>query len=77
MTEPATPSNPYESSDSLVKEGDGPEGNFPMRSKFEKMCREAQKSITAAIEELDGEGTFQEDAWIRPSTLCALTATSR
>jgi coproporphyrinogen III oxidase len=53
--------------DSLVKEGDGPEGNFPMRSKFEKMCREAQKSITAAIEELDGEGTFQEDAWIRPT----------
>jgi coproporphyrinogen III oxidase len=53
--------------DSLVKEGDGPEGNYPMRSKFEKMCREAQKAITTAIEEIDGEGSFQEDAWIRPT----------
>mmetsp|Transcript_7746 Transcript_7746/g.11351 ORF Transcript_7746/g.11351 Transcript_7746/m.11351 type:complete len:410 (-) Transcript_7746:131-1360(-) len=51
--------------DSLVKEGDGPDGNFPMRSKFEQMCREAQVSITKAIEEIDGEGTFQEDAWVR------------
>ena len=38
-----------------------------MRSKFEKMCREAQKAITTAIEEIDGEGSFQEDAWIRPT----------
>ena len=53
--------------DSLVKEGDGPDGNYPMRSKFEKMCREAQKKITAAIEEIDGGGTFQEDAWVRPT----------
>merc|ERR1719162_793559 len=53
--------------ESLVKDGDGPDGNYPMRSKFEKMCREAQVSITKAIEELDGEGSFQEDAWIRPT----------
>jgi len=53
--------------DSLVKEGDGPDGNNSMRFKFEKMCREAQESITAAIEEIDGEGKFQEDAWVRPT----------
>lgn len=53
--------------DSLVKEGDGPDGNYPMRAKFEKMCREAQIAITAQIEEIDGGGTFQEDAWIRPT----------
>jgi len=51
--------------DSLVREGDGPEGNFPMRSKFEKMCREAQVAITKAIEDIDGEATFQEDCWTR------------
>lgn len=53
--------------DSLVKEGDGPDGNYPMRAKFEKMCRDAQIEITKAIEEIDGGGTFQEDAWIRPT----------
>jgi coproporphyrinogen III oxidase len=51
--------------DLFVREGDGPEGNYPMRSKFEKMCRDAQTKITAAIEEIDGEGTFQEDCWTR------------
>jgi len=51
--------------DSLVREGDGPEGNFPMRSRFEKMCRDAQLEITKAIEEIDGDATFQEDAWTR------------
>merc|ERR1719343_1014334 len=28
--------------DSLVRPGDGPDGNYPMRSKFESMIREAQ-----------------------------------
>eukprot|EP00816_Leptocylindrus_hargravesii_P005676 CAMPEP_0196803202 /NCGR_PEP_ID=MMETSP1362-20130617/2589_1 /TAXON_ID=163516 /ORGANISM="Leptocylindrus danicus, Strain CCMP1856" /LENGTH=393 /DNA_ID=CAMNT_0042174655 /DNA_START=25 /DNA_END=1203 /DNA_ORIENTATION=+ len=51
--------------DSLVREGDGPNGNYPMRAKFEKMCREAQIEITKAISEIDGEATFQEDAWVR------------
>jgi len=51
--------------DSLVREGDGPEGNFPMRSRFEKMCRDAQLEITKAIEEIDGAAVFQEDAWTR------------
>lgn len=52
---------------SLVRDDDGgPDGNKPMRSKFEKMCREAQISITKAIEEIDGSGKkFQEDAWVR------------
>lgn len=54
-----------EAPNSLVREGDGPDGNYPMRSKFEKMCREAQIQITKAIEELDGEAKFQEDAWTR------------
>jgi coproporphyrinogen III oxidase len=55
--------------ESLVKEGEsGPEGNFPMRAKMEKMLREAQISITKAIEEIDGSGKdFQEDAWTRES----------
>jgi len=51
--------------DSLVREGDGPDGNYPMRSKFEKMCREAQVEITKAIEDIDGSGNFQEDCWTR------------
>jgi len=52
--------------ESLVREGDGPDGNTPMRAKFEKMCREAQISITKAIEEIDGSGVaFQEDCWVR------------
>lgn len=54
--------------ESLVKDTDGgPEGNYPMRTKFEAMCREAQISITKAIEEIDGSGQFQEDAWVRPT----------
>jgi len=37
-----------------------------MRAKFEQMCREAQISITKAIEEIDGSGVeFQEDCWVR------------
>jgi len=51
--------------DSLVREGDGPEGNFPMRSRFEAMCRNAQLEITKAIEEIDGAASFREDAWTR------------
>lgn len=53
--------------DSLIRRGEdgGPEGNYPMRSKFEKMIREAQIDITKAIEEIDGEATFREDCWTR------------
>lgn len=52
---------------SLVRENDGPEGNYPMRARFEKLCRDAQISITKAIEEIDGEGKFKEDCWVRPN----------
>mmetsp|Transcript_21653 Transcript_21653/g.45164 ORF Transcript_21653/g.45164 Transcript_21653/m.45164 type:complete len:384 (+) Transcript_21653:50-1201(+) len=51
--------------DSLVRVGDGPEGNHPMRVKFEQMCRSAQIEITKAIADIDGEATFQEDCWTR------------
>merc|ERR1719183_2632629 len=52
--------------ESLVREGEsGPDGNYPMRAKFEKMCREAQLKITKAIEDIDGKASFQEDAWVR------------
>lgn len=55
-----------EAPSTLVREADGgPEGNYPMRSKFEKMIRDAQISITKAIEEIDGEGKFREDCWTR------------
>jgi len=50
---------------SLVRDGDGPDGNYPMRSKFEGMLREAQVSITDAISSIDGQAEFQEDAWTR------------
>jgi len=36
-----------------------------IRSKFEKMIREAQDSICAAVEEVDG-CKFREDKWTRP-----------
>jgi coproporphyrinogen III oxidase len=49
----------------LVRDGDGPDGNYPMRSKFEKMLREAQISITKAIEDIDGGAIFREDCWTR------------
>lgn len=41
------------------------EGNESMRRKFEEVCRNAQSKICAAIEELDGEGKFKSDAWVR------------
>lgn len=50
--------------ESLVK---SIEGNDSMRKKFEQLCRNAQAEICSAIEELDGEGKFKEDAWIRES----------
>lgn len=41
------------------------EGNHEMRVKMEKMLRDAQISITKAIQEIDGEAEFQEDGWVR------------
>ena len=37
-----------------------------IRGQFERMIREAQDHICAAVEAEDGEGTFREDAWCRP-----------
>ena len=37
-----------------------------IRGQFERMIREAQDQICAAVEAEDGEGTFREDAWCRP-----------
>ena len=55
-----------EAPSTLVRDSDGgPEGNYPMRFKFEQMIRQAQIDITKAIEEIDGEGKFQEDCWTR------------
>lgn len=52
--------------DSLVRPGDGPYGNFPMRAKFERMIRKAQISITEAIEKIEGgDKKFSEDCWTR------------
>jgi hypothetical protein len=41
------------------------DGNESMRRKFESLCRNAQASICKAIEDLDGEGKFRSDAWVR------------
>ena len=48
--------------ESLVRTIDG---NDSMRRKFEVLCRGAQASICKAIEEVDGEGKFRSDAWVR------------
>lgn len=48
---------------SLLREGiDLPDS---MRGRFEKVIRDAQDSIVAAIEEVDGS-KFRQDAWTRP-----------
>ena len=51
-----------EAPETLVK---GLEGNDSMRRQFEVMLRAAQNKITAAVEELDGVGTFKQDVWER------------
>jgi hypothetical protein len=37
-----------------------------IRGRFERIIREAQDRICAAVEAEDGEGKFREDAWCRP-----------
>lgn len=51
--------------ESLNKHAGNMNGNKDMRIKMEKMLREAQISITKAIEDIDGEGKFIEDSWVR------------
>ena len=43
----------------------GVEGDESMRRKMEAMLRKGQLAITKAIEELDGEAKFSQDAWTR------------
>ncbi|KAL3931559.1 MAG: hypothetical protein SGARI_004176 [Bacillariaceae sp.] len=38
-----------------------------MRVRMERMLREAQISITKAIEDIDGKAKFEEDSWVRDS----------
>ena len=50
--------------DTLLKEKDS--DGAAMRDRFERMIRDAQKDITASIEELEGgDVRFREDVWTR------------
>ncbi|KAK1356379.1 Coproporphyrinogen oxidase [Heracleum sosnowskyi] len=40
--------------------------SLSVRNRFEKMIRDAQDSVCAAIEEADGGAKFKEDVWSRP-----------
>jgi len=51
---------------SFVTEREGDEAKDSIRHKFEKLIRESQDSICAAITEVDGM-EFREDAYTRPS----------
>ncbi|KAI3930187.1 hypothetical protein MKX01_007447 [Papaver californicum] len=59
--------------DTFLREVDDPSSSAAsphssnVRAKFEKMIREAQDSVCAAVEAADGGGaTFKEDVWSRP-----------
>ncbi|KAK9918093.1 hypothetical protein WJX75_001161 [Coccomyxa subellipsoidea] len=50
--------------DSLLREQSSESEGI--RGRFERIIRDAQNRIVAAVEEEDGEGKFREDAWARP-----------
>ncbi|CAL8471338.1 g10880 [Coccomyxa elongata] len=50
--------------DSLLRERSAESEGI--RGRFERIIRDAQTKICAAVEEEDGEGKFREDAWARP-----------
>ncbi|XP_047333254.1 oxygen-dependent coproporphyrinogen-III oxidase, chloroplastic-like [Impatiens glandulifera] len=57
--------------DTFLRESDGrplsdADPGSSVRARFEKMIRETQDSVCAAIEALDGTGKFKEDVWSRP-----------
>ncbi|KAI3985781.1 hypothetical protein MKX01_036955 [Papaver californicum] len=58
--------------DTFLREVDDPSSSAAsphssnVRAKFEKMIREAQDSVCAAVEAADGGATFKEDVWSRP-----------
>lgn len=47
-------------------EANGSSSASSVRARFEKMIREAQDTVCAAIEEADKGGKFKEDVWSRP-----------
>ncbi|KAI3870437.1 hypothetical protein MKX03_012716 [Papaver bracteatum] len=58
--------------DTFLREVDDPSSSAAsphssnVRAKFQKMIREAQDSVCAAVEAGDGGATFKEDVWSRP-----------
>ncbi|XP_042405585.1 oxygen-dependent coproporphyrinogen-III oxidase, chloroplastic-like [Zingiber officinale] len=67
--EKETPEN--ERPETFLREADGSHSaaasaSASVRARFERMIREAQDEVCAAIEEADGGGTFREDVWSRP-----------
>ncbi|XP_076881982.1 oxygen-dependent coproporphyrinogen-III oxidase, chloroplastic-like [Bidens hawaiensis] len=53
--------------DTFLRDSDGgPSDHDSVRSRFEKMIRDAQDSVCAAIEAADGGAKFKEDVWSRP-----------
>ncbi|KAL4567693.1 hypothetical protein LXL04_023285 [Taraxacum kok-saghyz] len=57
--------------DTFLRESDGGSSNqdvgaSSVRARFEKMIRETQDSVCAAIEAADGGAKFKEDVWSRP-----------
>ncbi|TYH57084.1 hypothetical protein ES332_D08G064800v1 [Gossypium tomentosum] len=49
----------------FLREADGGDDGS-VRSRFQRMILEAQESVCAALEAVDGTGKFKEDAWTRP-----------
>lgn len=47
-------------------EGSSGDESNSVRARFEKMIREVQDSVCAALEDVDGGGKFKEDVWSRP-----------
>uniref|UniRef100_A0A1D1XG35 Oxygen-dependent coproporphyrinogen-III oxidase, chloroplastic n=1 Tax=Anthurium amnicola TaxID=1678845 RepID=A0A1D1XG35_9ARAE len=66
--EKETPEN--ERPETFLRESDGAASaaahQTSVRARFEKMIREAQDEVCAAIEAADGGGVFKEDVWSRP-----------
>lgn len=50
---------------SFLRESDGA-SSPSIRARFEKMIRDAQDDVCAALEVVDGVGKFKEDVWSRP-----------
>lgn len=65
--EKETPEN--ERPETFLRDADAPSPAAPVssvRARFEKMIRDTQDQVCAALEVVDGEGKFREDVWSRP-----------